>query len=159
METAAERERASASAMRWAKAREVAGTVGSFAGAVLLGMLRGAGSTGTVTQVKCGRNAYGETLLTVSGHRVFEGHNAYGSQVLTIDGNTIRRGANAWGDVVVHLDGDLVREGRSSWGDVIACLDGDYVREGRSSWGDVLAHVHGGRRMAGAAAAAYLLRY
>ena len=61
--------------------------------------------------------------------------------------------------MVAHLDGELVRGGSASWGEVVACLDGEYVREGRSSWGNVLARVHGGRRMAGAAAAAYLVLY
>ena len=159
IETGTEPETGTASSARWAQARAVLGTVGSFAGALLMGLLSGAGRTGNQIHVRRGRNAYAGVVLTVDGQRVFEGRNAYGSQVLTIDGNTIPRGADAWGEVVAHVDGDLVREGRSSWGDVIACLDGEYVREGRSSWGDVLAHVDGGRKMAGAAAAAYLLRY
>lgn len=157
--TEAAPEAETSSSQRWGQAKCIARVAGSVAGAILMGLLNGAGSGGSCVYVRRGRDAYGDILLTVVGQRVYKGRNAYGSPVLTLDGNTVRRGGQTWGDVVAHLDGELVRGGSASWGEVVARLDGEYVREGRSSWGNVLARVHGGRRMAGAVAAAYLVLY
>ncbi len=140
-------------AKAWAKG------LGAIAGAVLVGVLRGAGSSGRGTAVYRGRSNFGEIILTVDGVRVYEGRSTFGTPILTIDGDTVRRGNSTWGDVLVNLDGEQIREGRSSWGDVIATIDGPLVYEGRSTWGSAIAYVDGGRRMAAAAAAAYLLRY
>lgn len=144
---------------RLATATRLAKGLGSVAGALLGAIFSAKLSSGTGTRVYKGHSLYGDLILTVENTRVYQGHSTYSTPILTIDGDMIRRGNSEWGDVIATLDGDKVREGKTTWGNVIATIDGSMVREGSGNWGNAIAYVDGGRRMAGAAAAAYLLRY
>ena len=132
---------------------------GTVLGALFSGMLRGGGGGGSgQTQVHRGSSSFGDVILTIVGSRVMAGNSMYGTVILTIDGNQIRQGNSMYGDVLATVEGESVREGNSMFGSTIATVNGNTVHEGTSMFGSVIATVDGGGRMAGAAAAVFLLR-
>ena len=137
----------------------IASALGSFAGAVLRGLMTGIGSSGgSHTRIRRGNSSFGEIILSIDGTKVREGDSMFGQVIMTIDGNTIRRGDSMFGEVMASIDGQTVREGNSMFGTSIATIDGDCVREGTSMFGTTIAKIEGGGRMAGTAAAVFLLR-
>lgn len=141
----------------------VLGTVlrlfGVLLGAVFTGMLRGASSgISSQTQVHRGNSTFGEVILTIDGSRVIAGNSTYGAVILTIDGNQIRRGNSMYGDVMATVEGESVREGNSIFGNTFATINGNTIHEGSSMFGTAIATIGVGGRMAGAAAAVFLLR-
>ena len=138
----------------------IAGFIATLGGAVFMGLLRGLGSeTGSRgTCVRRGNSTFGDVILNVEGKRIRAGSSSFGTVLMTIEGNQLRDGDSMFGTVLATLDGNQVREGSLMFGNVIATIEGNQVREGSSMFGDVIATIDGGGRMAGAAAAVYLLR-
>lgn len=136
--------------------------LGTFLGGFLSGMLSGAGSGGGgggyTTKVHRGSSTFGEVILSIDGNRVMAGGSTFGTTILTIDGNRIRQGNSAFGDVLATVEGESVKEGNSMFGNTIATISGNTVHEGTSKFGTPIATIDGGGRMAGAAAAVFLLR-
>lgn len=133
--------------------------MGTVIGAVLSGFLRGAGSGGSGhTRVRRGNSLFGEVILTIDGTKIRSGDSIFGSIVMTIDGNQIRAGDSIFGNVLATLDGESIREGNSIFGATLATVNGNTVHEGSSMFGSAIATIDGGGRMAGAAAAVFLLR-
>lgn len=139
--------------------RTVASALGVFLGAILRGMASGGASSFGIgsTRIHRGYSHYSEVILTINGTRVHEGNSMYGQVIMTINGNQIHRGDSMFGQVIVTVDGQTVHEGSSIFGTPIATINGDSVHEGYSIFGTTIATIEGGGRMAGAAAAAYLL--
>jgi hypothetical protein len=133
--------------------------MGTVIGAVLSGFLRGAGSSSSGhTRVRRGNSLFGEVILTIDGAKIRSGDSIFGSVVMTIDGNQIRAGDSIFGNVLATLDGESIREGSSIFGTTLATINGNTVHEGSSMFGSAIATIDGGGRMAGAAAAVFLLR-
>ena len=137
----------------------IASALGSFAGAVLRGIVAGIASSGSSsrTRIRRGNSSFSEIILSIDGTKVRQGDSMFGQVIMTIDGNTIRRGDSMFGEIMASIDGQTVREGSSMFGTSIATIDGDCVREGTSMFGTTIAKIEGGGRMAGAAAAVFLL--
>ena len=136
----------------------IASTLGAIARGVLSGLLSGVGSSGSGhTRIRRGNSNYSEIILTIDVTKVRQGDSMFGQVIMTIDGNTIRRGDSMFGEVMASVDGQTVREGNSMFGTSIATIDGDCVCEGSSMFGTTIARIEGGGRMAGAAAAVFLL--
>jgi len=139
--------------------RVAASAIGIFLGALLAGLFRGASPIGSGhTRIHRGASIFDEVILTIDGTKVREGSSMFGQVIMTIDGAQIRRGDSIFGPIIASLDGQTVREGDSMFGAPIATIDGDSVREGSSIFGTTIAKIEGGGGMAGAAAAAFLLR-
>jgi hypothetical protein len=140
--------------------RTTAAILGPIFGAVLTGLLSsGSGSgRGGRTVIHRGDSLYGDVILTIDGTQVHDGNSLYSQVLMTIDGNKIRRGNSIYGDVLASVEGQSVKEGDSIFGTSIAMVEGDRVKEGSSLFGTTIARIEGGGRMAGAAAAVFLLR-
>ena len=140
--------------------RTTAAVLGPIVGAVLSGLMSGgSGSGGGVrTVIHRGDSVYGEVILTIDGAQVHEGNSIYSQVVMTIDGDRIRRGNSVYGEVLARVDGQSVKEGDSIFGASMAVIEGDCVKEGSSRFGTTIARIECGGRMAGAAAAVFLLR-
>jgi hypothetical protein len=138
----------------------LASGLGFFLLAMLRGMARGgtglSGSGGT--RIHRGNSIYNEVILTINGTNVHEGNSIYSQVIMTINGNQIHRGSSMFGEVIVSVNGQSVNEGSSMFGTTIATINGDTVCEGTSMFGNTIAKIEGGGNMAGAAAAAFLLR-
>jgi hypothetical protein len=140
--------------------RNTAAVLGPSVGAVFTSLLSGGSGSGggARTVIHRGDSLYGEVILTIDGTQVHEGNSNYSQVLMTIDGDKIRRGNSVYGDVLASVDGQSVKDGNSIFGTSIAMIDGDSVKEGASIFGTTIAKIEGGGRMAGAAAAVFLLR-
>ena len=127
--------------------------------AIFVGLLRGAGTGSSGgTQIRRGNSTFGDVILTIDGKKVRAGNSMFGPVLMTFEGNQIRSGDSIFGTVLATVEGDSVREGNSIFGTTIATIHGNAVHEGTSMFGTVIATIDGGGRMAGAAAAVFLLR-